>query len=487
MRLRQATHEMMAIACAGALTLYGCGSLLDIEERERAPYGRCDGTLQLRILGDDSSSMKDGAMPAMAAIIDYVNWINENGGVRGCNVSYQYVNGRSEASIATSTYSSWKSSGDWGQISSIFAFGSNALQAIGSPASTDQQVVVGIGFDGVLAATQEVARSVNVPAVNNEFGESLVLDTMRSSGYPYVFFQGTDNSTSARLAMMFIAQQGGKRVGFFACNDSGFCTAPVAAAKTYLVSEEMVASGVAVGRTLTLPIAGTQAEYDAAILAYLEAEVAQKLADPNYQMVDWLWFGNPRKSAVQAASSIASAVATIRAANPELDFNVKVMANNWAFDEVFMNDAYAYLEGRWWGVQPFVYYNDTSAEGTAPMRQVHWTYRTLSGFPAGSIVMYEVIEYVYGYAAMLAWKTAAEKLIDAHGVVTAEEVRGTALKDAFESFDGIYLDGLSTARIRYTSSDHRPQDSVAIYRTEGGRPVFEKVLQVSLQEGWLGW
>lgn len=490
MRLRQAISlKIVAFAAVATVALSGCGNVLGIEDRTKATIGKCEGTLHLRILGDESSVVREVGIPVSAGIIDFIAWLNDNGGVRGCNVDYAYVDSAYDKPKSTQAYNSWKASDAWGQISAIFAFGTDPLQAVGRPASDDMQVVVGVAYNGDCDAPVRTSANVSVPDVDpTTFAETTTPAVVGSGGYPYVFSQGADYSDAARMAMQYVAQQHGKRVGFFACTDKDYCTQPVRAAKVYIKSD---LPGVAIGRSLDLPLSGTQGTYDAAVLAYLQQEVAHKEANSSYDMVDWLWFGNTRATAELAARSIAKAVTTIRGETHTFDvtaFDVKVMANNWAFDEVFVSDVHTEAQGRWWGIQSFPYYLDASASGIALMHQVYDTYRATSSFRPASVPNYRVIEYVYGYTALLAWKVAAEKLIDAQGIVSADSVRGEALKNSFETFQDVNLDGLTAAKVSYTSQDHRPQDSASIYRVDdNGTRVSVNTLQLSLKSEWLGW
>ncbi|MBN1959784.1 MAG: ABC transporter substrate-binding protein [Deltaproteobacteria bacterium] len=493
MKLRQAAIlRILALASAGTFFLVGCGAILGIEDRKKAPEGRCEGTIQLRILGDQSSNISEIGIPATAGVIDYLELLNDNGGIRGCQIDYEYVDGGNDTGKSNSIYSSWKLSAEWSQVSAIFTLGNVSLKAIGPTASNDNQVVVGIANNGDCAAPSSKTYSVTVPSLDNTFNLTSITNTLGSNGYPYVFFQPTDSSSAARIAMNYIAEQSGKRVGFFACSND-LCSIPTKAAKVQIANE---ISGVAIGRDLVLSLDGNQTDYNTIIYDYLEAEVVHKDTVADYQMVDWIWIGNTRKTAQLAINAINNAIEAIRVETHNhdvLNFDVKIIANNWSFDERFIITALNNSlnnRSRLHGIQSMPFYHDTSVTGMTIVEEAMAAKRQWSSFkPAGlSNSDYEVIEYVYGVTAVMAWKLAAERLIDSLGSVTPEQVKGEALKNSFESFNEVYLEGLTASPITYTSSDHRPQATVAIYYIgNDNKQKIDDSLPLVLKDEWLGW
>ncbi len=73
-----------------------------------------------------------------------------------------------------------------------------------------------------------------MPSLSDGFVEASVRVHKQSPGYPYVFFQGTDYTTAARVAANFAWRQGARRDGLLLLLDQLVLADPVDGAKTFL-------------------------------------------------------------------------------------------------------------------------------------------------------------------------------------------------------------------------------------------------------------
>src|SRR5207244_3303714 len=96
-------------------------------------------------------------------------------------------------------------------------------------------------------------------------------------------------TTAARVAMTFVWKRGARRVAFFACTSTAFCTDAVDGAKTFLPT-----LGTRIGRDLAIEIDDDEATIERKLDAYFRAELDHRAQDPSYVPVDWIWFGNQR-------------------------------------------------------------------------------------------------------------------------------------------------------------------------------------------------
>src|SRR5205807_4215571 len=129
-----------------------------------------------------------------------------------------------------------------------------------------------------------VQHDVGVPSLSGSFADATIPVSKKSPGYPFLFFQGTDYTTSARVAMNVAWKRGAKRVGFFACTTSAFCTDPVDGAKTFLP----LLGSIQVGRDLAIELSDDEPTIATKVGAYLRAERDHVAQDASYAPVDWI-------------------------------------------------------------------------------------------------------------------------------------------------------------------------------------------------------
>jgi hypothetical protein len=427
----------------------------------------CSGTIGIRILYDMTGPTKDVSTDNGVGVRDLLREIDSGGGVRGCALDLDAEDSKYDAQTSLAVYDAWKARPDWAQVSTIVANGTPMVQVLGPRAAADGKLLVSAAYAGELASPDPVSHAIQVPSLNDAFAAALVPVTKQSPGYPYVFFQPTDYTTSARIAMNYVWRQASQRVGFFYCSTSAFCTDPVDGAKTFLQQ----LGGTQIGRDLAIELTDTDAQVAQKVLAFFQAEVAHKAANPTYAIVDWVWFGNTRASLASLGKALASMTA-------QLGLHVSVITNTYGLDEALYAACGNPCVG-FFGVQPLPVYGDSSVTGMADLLRVHQKYRMIDGEDPSR---HATVEYVGGYLAADAWRLAAEQIVDAGLPVT-----GANLRDAMNRFQNVSVDGFAT--LSYSPGDHRPQGTARIYRlsTSGTLETVGQPIGITLQPDWIGW
>jgi hypothetical protein len=297
--------------------------------------------------------------------------------------------------------------------------------------------------------------------------------------------------------MAFVAQQSGKRVGFFHCEESyTFCIDPVYAASSYLKETGAAALGRRLVVSMALQPSDIQTVLVPQLIAYFAKEVKRSQDDPTYAPVDWVWLGNTGASVYMMGGAIRAALGYVNKGGPlpadggyvvlaPNTYAVKVIANNFAIDENLDTLSQNYSRDLWYGVQPIALYGDLSAPGMTDLLAVHDQYRPTSSYPPGGTAnTYQVVHYVYGYTFAILWKRAVEAVLDARKPVT-----GRNLKEAMETFDRLDLGGITADRLTFTPTDHRPQGAEYIYHLDatGKLTRVTAPLSLPLKDTWKGW
>lgn len=465
-------HVLALLAVALCMSIAGCADVLDIRTGRflaegGATSGRCEGTLRVRVLYDMTGSTRDVGVPAGKGVVDHLRAIDAAGGIRGCKLDILEGDTHYDVTSTLGVYRDWQKGPEWSEVTTVFGQGTPMTQALGPLLAAEKKLLVSTAFNGELATPVASDHDVPVPTVNSVFSLARVPSRKRSPGYPFVFFQATDYTTAARIAMDFIWRRGAGRVGFFACSTSAFCTDPVDGGKTFLE----VLGGTQVGRDLAIELDEDEASIEMRVEQYLREEVARAAADSTYVPVDWIWFGNTRATLAR----LGRALSRIKTRVP---LAPHIVTDNWGLDETLYADCGDACVGIN-GVQPFPVYGDGSASGMAKLVEVHDSFRKAEGVPTST---YAVVQYVYGYVAVLTWRAAVEAALDAGLAVT-----GDNLRIALERFQQQSIDGLAT--ISYSPTDHRPQSAARVY-TLGTSGRLEQVGQprsIALQSEWLGW
>ncbi|HEU4727621.1 MAG TPA: bifunctional serine/threonine-protein kinase/ABC transporter substrate-binding protein, partial [Kofleriaceae bacterium] len=427
----------------------------------------CTTPIRVRVMYDMTGATKDVGIPAGKGEHDYLRAINAAGGIRGCKLDIDVQDTQYDKRASLEVYARWKARPEWPEVSTLFLQGTPMTQAIGPLAATDGKVIVSGAYAGELAAPGPTSVDVSVPSLGGAFAEASLLVKKQSPGYPNVFFQGTDYTTAARVAANFAWRQGARRMAFFYCSTSAFCTEPVDGAKTFLKQ----LGGTEVGRDLFIELDDDTATVERKVVQFFHEERLYKAAHPDYEIADWIWFGN-------TSTNTASLGRALKKAKDQYRLDIHVIGNNWSLDETLYRrcgDACIGFDV----VQPFGLFGDPTASGTRALLADHASYRKLDGDPPDA---YQTVQYVYGRVAVAAWKIAVERLLDAGKPVT-----GSNLRQALEAFRHVDIEGFAT--IDYSPADHRPQSGARITRlgAHGRMETIGQPLSLSLQDGWLGW
>jgi hypothetical protein len=427
----------------------------------------CRGPIRVRVMYDMTGDTKEVGTAAGKGEYDYLRAIDAAGGIRGCRLDIDVQDTRYDRRASLEVYAAWKARSDWPEVSTIFVQGTPMTQVLGPLASAEHKLILSGAYAGELAAAGPTTVDVAIPSLSDAFAEAQVMVRKRSPGYSYVFFQGTDYTTAARVATSFAWRQGARRMAFFYCSTSAFCTDPVDGAKTFLHA----LGGTRVGRDLFIELADDATAIERKVLRFFHDELRYRAAHPDYEIADWVWFGNTSPN----AASLGKALHKVKT---QLGIDVHVIGNNWSVDESLYGRCGDACVG-FHVVQPFALFGDPIAAGSAGLIADHARYRAIDGDPPGA---YRTVQYVYGRVAVATWKLAVERLLDQRKPVT-----GTNLRDVLESFRNVDIEGFAT--IGYTATDHRPQSGARITRLgpRGRMETIGQPLALSLQSGWLGW
>ncbi len=458
-----AAFSVADVACKGVLGIDTGRYLAD----GGAGAGACDGTIRLRILYDMTGPTRDVGNDTGKGIYDLLRATNDAGGIRGCPLELDVADTKYDVPATLAAYDAWRGRSDWAGVSAIFVQGTPMTQAIAPRAAGEQRLVVTSSYSGEFGSPVPVTHDVSVPSLSRTFVEGAVPVIKQSPGHPFAFFQATDYSTSARIAISHAWRQGAKRVGFFYCSTSAFCADPVDGAKVFLKG----LGGTKIGRDLTIELADDDAAVAAKVLSFFQQEQAHKVTDPAYDVVDWVWFGNTR-------ASLASAGKALRAVEQQLGLHVSVITNTYGLDESLYAACGDACVG-FLGVQAFPAWGDPSAAGMPALQAVHARYRRVDGEDPSA---HRTVDYVAGYVTAAAWRLAATAAVDA-----GQPVTGQTVKDAFERFRNQAIEGFTS--LTYTPTDHRPQGTARVYRmgAAGALEAVGQPLSVQLSADWLGW
>ncbi len=436
-----------------------------------AKRGICSGVLRVRVLYDKTGVTQDVGLPGGHGVLDHLRMLDSQpGGLRGCRIEIEEGDTKYDPEATRRAVIDWTHGPHWRDVSTVFGQGTPPTQAINALITSEKKLLITTAFSGELASPQPVEHDVGVPTLNPSFIEATVPVRKRSPGYPFVFFQGSDYTTSSRVAMSFLWQRGAKRVGFMACSTTSFCTDPIDGAKTFL----HVLGGTKVGRDLSLELDESEASIEAKLTKYIDEELAHVSKDPSYAPIDWIWFGNTRTT----LGRFGRVLAKISAAK-KMSPSPKIIANSYGLDEHLFKECGEPCVGVVHGVQPYPTYGDTSIAGMNAIVEMHDRARTASNEPLDK---YATTPYVSGYIAVATWRAAVEAALDAGDPITGE-----TLKRHLEELRQKAFGDLAT--ISYSPTDHRPQSSARIY-VLGKSGRLEHVARppaIALQADWLGW
>lgn len=435
--------------------------------RQASSMAACTAPLRVRVMFDMTGATRGVGTTAGKGELDYLRALQESGGLGGCPIDIDVQDTRYDKATALAVYRAWKARADWPEVSTIFLQGTPMTQILGPLAAEDDKVIISGAYAGELGAPLPTAWDVEVPSLSDAFAAASVSLRKQSNGYSHVFFQGTDYTTAARVAATFVWRQGGRRMAFFYCSTSAFCTDPVDGAKTFLAH----LGSTQIGRDLAIELDDTAAEVERKVLRFFEEEQRRAAAHADYQPVDWIWFGNTSAN----TAALGPALVKVR---QRLGLEVQVIGNNWSVDESLHQQCGTPCTG-FYVVQPFAPFGDASTRGTAALLADHAAFRARDGEPADA---HRTVQYVYGRVAVATWRIAAERIL-----ARGERVTGASLRAELERFRNVDVEGFAT--VGYTPTDHRPQAGARVARLaeSGALELVGQPVVLALQPSWLGW
>lgn len=439
--------------------------------------GECDGEIEVRILAARTGPLGPVGEPYFKGEHDLMREINEQGGIRGCPIQFEFVDYAYDTTIARQAYDTWRAAPTWSDVVTVFGFGTADTLDL-SPELADQQIVViSASYSGDVASPAPVDLDIEVAGVSSNFEAINESVPKVSPGYPYNFFAGTDYSTGGRVAMEFAVKQGAAKVALFACSNA-YCQSPLAAIKTFLAE----GLGPQLGRDLVIELDADRDAIEATVRGFFAEELAQREADPTYVVADWVWVGNTTTTAAQ----IGRAVGLVR---DETGLDIRVITNNWGFEESVFSACEGGCVDYFHGIMPFAAYG-SNVPGMAELEAIHDKWRELDAMGPeaeldadGAPRSHRNVRYVQGYVSVMLWRKAMERLVDYH-----KSLEGPSLKRVLESFEAENMLGL-VPPLSFSATDHRPQATEKIYRVGPGGELVNVPPDASvfLKDEWLGW
>ena len=168
---------------------------------------------------------------------------------------------------------------------------------------------------------------------------------------------------------------------------------------------------------------------------------------------DWVWCGG----------TVPSTAVILKDAR-KLGFSSGFLCNVWASDESLSRLSGAAAEGAL-GLNPAAVPGDTVPAFEA-IREV------AAGEPSST-------HFVRGWVSMLVLCEVLQR------AALGGELTGEAVKKAAETLRAFDTDGL-TAPVTYTSTDHRPNLGVRVYRYQQGQLVLQGESEAERRSAWLG-
>jgi hypothetical protein len=503
--------------CAGGKlcqALNGTGAKACVVPSDGGPLGpvTCSTPIKLNLQADFSSAIKAWSIPTFLGFYDYLREQNEAGAAPGgCKYDMVLRNNSYQAARAETIYREWQADpARFKDVLMVLNAGTPDTNQLAPFTLTDKK----LHFTGSSAArfTSPVnldGKTVQVPRLNESFSafEEPTL-VGKATGYPSLYFAGTDYTTGARLNAKLAAELGAKRVGYVNCTTSIYCTDPIPAARLAAAAVSLLP-----GRSLTIELADTQEQIIDKVKVFLKAEQDRKVVEAAYVPVDWIWMGNTSKTSAFFVNAVAIAL-------KELNWTFAkppIMINGAGFDEdlfkltsdacLALTDAArrtacstAYADLKVYGVVAFTPYGEQAAFMPA-VEALHnkWREKDIPLAAAGSDPLLadtkylpeadkpqKNVRYVQGYATGLLFDNAVRKTLLRGKPVTVDNVRETL--DATQN-EG--LGGLVPYPLSFSSKDHRPQQGALIYTIDSAgklqRPAISQNPLPALDTAEVGW
>lgn|GEM_PF-5074351 len=486
----------------GILALVGLAGCAQIVGADSSPIilpPTCTGTIYVRIASDFSGKATDIAIPHFFGIYDHLRYINEHGGIKGCNIDIATADNNYTGPGTQTVVDNWHASdANWSKVSTVFVFGTGPTQTVAPGLQAEQKVIIPGSYSGSLSSPAPIDKTINYPVVNDQFQEGQQATEKKSPGYPYIFFPATDYATAIRLAIQSAWQivPGRMAMAHETVDKCVYCEDPLVAGKSYLKNLQ----GMELGRDLIIAQTSNVADapsIDTAVQAYFKSEVDQVIANPTtYHPVIWVWSGNSVVATSLLGQSLWKVQQGIDAnTNIPLDvrnkWKIRVLANNWGIGETTPTICGPSCNNdNFYGLFPVPKYGDI--ENSSAMNEIishHDAYAQVDAvavppIPARTLNAYRDVRYVQGYAAALMW----EKGMTAAVLAGHRNPTGNDLKEALEKFNNVDMSGVTSAPISFSPTDHRPQSGESIYKLDiNGQLAFVNRFNIPLVADWLGW
>jgi hypothetical protein len=453
---------------------------------EGGPSGpaKCQGKVLLNLQADFDSAIKDWSIPTFKGFYDYLREQNEKGGPGGCTYDMVVKNNSYTPAKAQTIYEEWRAQPRFKDVLMVLNAGTPDTNQIAPLARSDMK----LHFTGSSAArfTSPLdlpGKTVDVPKLSSSFGDfNEPTSVGRADGYPYLFFAGTDYTSTARLGSKIAAELGVKRPAYVACTTSIYCTDPLPAARVTAAQVKLLP-----GRSLTIELSNTQDEIIQKTLEFFQAEKAKKVELPAYEPVDWLWMGNTSKTTAYFINAVAIAMKELQWVPTMATKPPAIMINSAGFDEElpvlakqFCNNsvtdptrklacAEAFTDLRVFGAVAFTPFGEpASAMQAVKTLQEKWLAAdkatadpNLAELATADLKERKNLRYVQGYATGLMFDTALRKTLERGKPINVENVRETLEATRVDS-----LGGLVPSPVTFTAKDHRPQAGALVYQID---------------------
>jgi branched-chain amino acid transport system substrate-binding protein len=498
------------VAAASLLSVAACAQITGADGDPPTVAPRCTGAIHVRIASDFSGTATDIAIPHFFGLYDHLRYINSQGGLSGCPIDIQTADNHYTGPGTQTVIENWagKADGstaptdpDWANVNTVFVFGTGPTTTVYPLPQMANKVIIPGSYAGAFTTPDPIDKTITYPFVTTAFAEQSMDEVKKSSGYPYIFYPATDYSTGIRVAIQaaYNIAPGRMAMAHEVVDSCAYCVDPLAAGKRFIKSPAV--SGMELGRDLIIPQTSDPAmapTIDAAVQSYIMQEVAQVKADPNYKPVMWIWSGNSVFATSILGQSLWKAQTTLIDSDMSIplairtSWKLRVIANNWGIGETANTicAGAACTHDNFYGLFPVPKYGDaTNSAAMAEIVSHHDHYGALDSaaappIPARTADQYADVRYVQGYAAALLWEMGMRAAI----MAGHRNPTGTDLKEAFEKFDNISLNGATAQPITFTTADHRPQSGEGIYKLDpSGKLVFVARYNIPLMDDWLGY
>ena len=303
----------------------------------------------------------------------------------------------------------------------------------------DEKVVLIQGWGtGDTEALKEFVTQDKIPYFSGSFAAPL----SDPAKFPYNFFVAPTYSDQLRAWLDWVKKDWGSKPGTakvaFMFGDNAYGRAPIAAGKAY--AKEI---GVDV--------------------------VDEEVLPPNFQDATSQLLTMKQKAVDYAYINVTtSGVRLVLGDAKKLGLGIKFGSNPYGFSEILVAVAGPLAEGVT-GVMPDVPYGDP----VPAMKNVEAMHQRFRPSEKGDTM------YVRGFSYVLVWSEALKR------ADKAGQLNGPGIKAAAETLRDFSTGGL-TQPVSYTSTDHRPTTTTAIYQIKGGKLVKVAEYTLPRKPDWLG-